>query len=133
MFKVLKLSVTTNLQKIVNRKNATQECIESRHLFFIKMCDASIDAKEKKKGEKVFRTKEERKQALKQRRQERKANKQVGFSNEILNQTQYYFENGCRKVYPYFFGWNTTAKERWFVAFIHFPLDFNVVFFLLIF
>ena len=31
-----------------------------------------------------------------------------------MKQTEYYFENGLRKVYPYYFGWNTTAKERWF-------------------
>ena len=58
-------------------------------------------------------SKEERKQMLKQRRQEKKAAKQVGFDNLMLNQTQYYFENGFRKVYPYYYGWNTTAKERW--------------------
>lgn len=58
-------------------------------------------------------TKEERKKALKQRRQLKKEHKGVGYSNVVLNQTSYYFENGLRKVYPYYFGWNTTAKERW--------------------
>ena len=58
-------------------------------------------------------TKEERKKALKQRRLLKKEHKGVGYSNVALNQTSYYFENGLRKVYPYYFGWNTTAKERW--------------------
>lgn len=81
------------------------------HIFF-KMSESIAESLEKRG--KIVRTKEERKQELKKRRQERKAVKQVGFSNLMLNQTQYYFENGFRKVYPYYFGWNTTAKERWF-------------------
>ena len=60
-------------------------------------------------------TKEERKKCLKERRQQKQAQKVVGFSdNDRLKQTSYYFENGLRKVYPYIFAWNTTAKERWF-------------------
>jgi hypothetical protein len=58
-------------------------------------------------------SKEERKRLLKERRQKKKEHKAVGIGNEILKQTDYYFENGLRKVYPYYFGWNTTAKERW--------------------
>lgn len=58
--------------------------------------------------------KEERKRNLKLRRQQKREHKEAGISNDILKQTQYYFENGLRKVYPYYFGWNTTAKERWF-------------------
>lgn len=64
-----------------------------------------------------YRSKEERKASLKQRRQERKALKQVGFHDKNLEETQYYFENGFRKVYPYFFRWNTTAKERWLILY----------------
>lgn len=59
-------------------------------------------------------TKEERKKLLKERRHVKKENKSVGITNDILHQTDYYFENGLRKVYPYYFGWNTTAKERWY-------------------
>lgn len=58
-------------------------------------------------------SKEERKRLLKERRQKKKEHKAVGIGHEILKQTDYYFENGLRKVYPYYFGWNTTAKERW--------------------
>lgn len=61
-------------------------------------------------------TKEERKQDRKARLALKQEKKAVGFhDNDTLKQTQYYFENDLRKVYPYFFGWNTTAKERWFV------------------
>lgn len=59
--------------------------------------------------------KAQRKRELKERRAKVKENKEVGFNlNESLKQTDYYFENGLRKVYPYLFYWNTTAKERWF-------------------
>ena len=58
--------------------------------------------------------KEERKANLKKRRQAKRENKAVGISNDIPQQTTYYFENGLRKVYPYYFGWHTTCKERWF-------------------
>jgi lysosomal alpha-mannosidase len=67
-----------------------------------------------KKSKKPKYDKEERKRMLKIRRQSKKEVKQVGFYDETLTQTDYYFENGLRKVYPYFFFWNTTAKERWF-------------------
>ncbi len=52
--------------------------------------------KQKKRQE----LKEERKANLKKRRQEKQANKSVGTSNENLDQSEYYFENGLRKVYP---------------------------------
>jgi len=54
--------------------------------------------------------KEERKRLLKLRRQAKKEGNSVGFYNETLKETDYYFENGLRKVYPYFFFWNTTVK-----------------------
>lgn len=70
-------------------------------------------------------TKEERKQDRKARLALKQEKKAVGFhDNETLKQTQYYFENDLRKVYPYFFGWNTTAKERWFVRNSNFYIDF---------
>ena len=72
----------------------------------------SLDQTEssEKKSKKHKYDKEERKRMLKLRRQSKKEVKQVGFYNETLTQTDYYFENGLRKVYPYFFFWNTTAK-----------------------
>ena len=55
--------------------------------------------------------KAQKKRELKERRAKAKETKEVGFNlNESLKQTDYYFENGLRKVYPYFFYWNTTAK-----------------------
>jgi len=36
-----------------------------------------------------------------------------GFSNERFNETSYYFENGLRKVYPYYFTFTTYTKGRW--------------------
>ncbi|XP_061189562.1 pseudouridylate synthase RPUSD2-like [Saccostrea echinata] len=32
----------------------------------------------------------------------------------IFNETEYYFENGLRKVYPYFYVFSTFVKGRWF-------------------
>lgn len=58
--------------------------------------------------------KEDRKNALKERRAKKKEHKEVGFSVDLLKQTEYYKENGLRKVYPYWFGWQTFVKERWF-------------------
>lgn len=64
--------------------------------------------------------KAEKKRKLKERRALAKETKEVGFNyNESLKQTDYYFESGLRKVYPYFFDWNTTAKERWFGRTLH--------------
>ncbi|VVC24117.1 Hypothetical protein CINCED_3A005436 [Cinara cedri] len=36
-----------------------------------------------------------------------------GTTNEKFNETSYYFENGLRKVYPYFFTFTTFTKGRW--------------------
>lgn len=85
------------------------------HIFFTKQKKMSASNPEsERKIKSKQETKDERRKALKQRRQQKKEHKEVGFSNDILKQTEYYFENGLRKVYPYYFGWNTTAKERWF-------------------
>ena len=32
---------------------------------------------------------------------------------DCINLTDYYFENGFRKVYPYYFIYGSWAKERW--------------------
>jgi hypothetical protein len=58
--------------------------------------------------------KEERKRKLKERRAVHQEKKEVGFPSEMLKQTDYYFENGLRKVYPYQYDWHTFVKERWF-------------------
>lgn len=41
-------------------------------------------------------------------------NPNPGFDKEIFAETDYYFENGLRKVYPYPYTFSTYAKERWF-------------------
>ncbi|KAK7498904.1 hypothetical protein BaRGS_00009996 [Batillaria attramentaria] len=37
-----------------------------------------------------------------------------GFNSDIFSETEYYFENGLRKVYPYHYTFSTYAKERWY-------------------
>jgi len=39
--------------------------------------------------------------------------KRPGFSEERYNETEYFFENGLRKVYPYYFTFTTFTKGRW--------------------
>jgi len=39
--------------------------------------------------------------------------KRPGFTDERFNETTYYFENGLRKVYPYYFTFTTFTKGRW--------------------
>jgi RluA family pseudouridine synthase len=36
-----------------------------------------------------------------------------GFTDERFNETSYYFDNGLRKVYPYYFTFTTYTKGRW--------------------
>jgi 23S rRNA-/tRNA-specific pseudouridylate synthase len=53
---------------------------------------------------------------LKKKRHENNLNKIVGVDPihcDKKEDTQYYFENGLRKVYPYDFTWTTNCKERW--------------------
>ncbi|XP_023319674.1 RNA pseudouridylate synthase domain-containing protein 2 [Eurytemora carolleeae] len=39
--------------------------------------------------------------------------KRPGFTDERFNETTYYFQNGLRKVYPYYFTFTTFTKGRW--------------------
>ncbi|XP_026844499.1 RNA pseudouridylate synthase domain-containing protein 2-like [Drosophila persimilis] len=39
--------------------------------------------------------------------------KRPGLTDEKYDETSYYFENGLRKVYPYFFTFTTFTKGRW--------------------
>ena len=55
----------------------------------------------------------DKKAKLKQKRLEAKSNRSVGLPIEELNLTDYYFENGLRKVYPYYHCFRTSVKERW--------------------
>lgn len=98
---------------ILEFKNHNMTEIPQLALDLASETDPTNDS-ELKKGKKPKFDKQERKIQLKIRRQAKKEVKPVGFYNETLTQTDYYFENGLRKVYPYFFFWNTTSKERWF-------------------
>ncbi|XP_041375381.1 RNA pseudouridylate synthase domain-containing protein 2-like [Gigantopelta aegis] len=40
-------------------------------------------------------------------------NTSPGFSADFYKETEYYFENGLRKVYPYYYTFTTYAKFRW--------------------
>ncbi|XP_034667167.1 RNA pseudouridylate synthase domain-containing protein 2 isoform X1 [Drosophila subobscura] len=40
-------------------------------------------------------------------------NKKLNLTDEKYDETSYYFENGLRKVYPYFFTFTTFTKGRW--------------------
>ncbi|XP_076449753.1 pseudouridylate synthase RPUSD2-like isoform X2 [Babylonia areolata] len=60
-----------------------------------------------------------RKEKLKEQRKAKRSgnltnNSSPGFDSELFGQTDYYFENGLRKVYPYHYTFSTYAKERWY-------------------
>ncbi|XP_043554237.1 RNA pseudouridylate synthase domain-containing protein 2 [Chiloscyllium plagiosum] len=42
-----------------------------------------------------------------------KKNLGISFGHQHFNETQYYFENGLRKVFPYYFDFQTYCKGRW--------------------
>ena len=94
--------------------NCIDSFISEKSYKFGKENDINSTVKSAQKHQTKLEMKEERKANLKIRRRAKKETKLAGFSDHDLNQTSYYFENGLRKVYPYNFGWNTTAKERWF-------------------
>jgi len=71
-------------------------------------------SKNQMKREKKFQDSVERKRLLKLRREETNSKKSVGYTGDLISHTDYYFENGLRKVKPYYFEWHTQAKERWF-------------------
>jgi lysosomal alpha-mannosidase len=95
-----------------NNASNEQQVQGQSHVFF------THPEKEKKFDKTRYASFQEAKEDRKRKHKERRANKQehkeVGFSNNLLKQTDYYFENGLRKVYPYWFGWTTWVKERWF-------------------
>lgn len=67
--------------------------------------NAFITKHQQKKKNKL-EYKAEQKRLLKLRRTQKKETKDVGFNfDDSLKQTDYYFENNLRKVYPYFFYW----------------------------
>lgn len=55
----------------------------------------------------------ERRKELKKLTKGLTKNKDPGFDNSLFSAAEYYFENGLRKVYPYYFTFSTFAKERW--------------------
>ncbi|KAL5022047.1 hypothetical protein ScPMuIL_001202 [Solemya velum] len=40
-------------------------------------------------------------------------NQDPGFGEDLFNETDYYFQNGLRKVYPYYYDFSTYVKKRW--------------------
>lgn len=40
-------------------------------------------------------------------------NKDPGFDKSLFDAAEYYFENGLRKVYPYYFTFSSYCKQRW--------------------
>ncbi|XP_050327877.1 pseudouridylate synthase RPUSD2-like [Bactrocera neohumeralis] len=72
--------------------------------------DLKIALPEKRKADNT-----EQVDALKKARLETKAlkAKRPGFSDDRYEETSYYFENGLRKVYPYYFTFTTFTKGRW--------------------
>ncbi|XP_014788872.1 pseudouridylate synthase RPUSD2 isoform X1 [Octopus bimaculoides] len=40
-------------------------------------------------------------------------NPRPGYGADVLNETEYYFENNLRKVYPYYYTFNSHVKGRW--------------------
>ncbi|XP_013420058.1 RNA pseudouridylate synthase domain-containing protein 2-like [Lingula anatina] len=59
-----------------------------------------------------------RREKYKEKEREKKKNKppkeQTCFTDTTLAETEYYFENGLRKLYPYYYTFNTWSKERWY-------------------
>nr|XP_014085618.1 RNA pseudouridylate synthase domain-containing protein 2 [Bactrocera oleae] len=72
--------------------------------------DLKVVLPEKRKADNT-----EQVEALKKARLETKAlkAKRPGFSDDRYEETSYYFENGLRKVYPYYFTFTTFTKGRW--------------------
>ncbi|PVD20891.1 hypothetical protein C0Q70_19054 [Pomacea canaliculata] len=57
---------------------------------------------------------QEKQKALRKSKRPFTRNTNPGFSKDVFSETDYYFENGLRKVYPYYFAFGTYAKERWY-------------------
>ncbi|XP_054729622.1 pseudouridylate synthase RPUSD2 [Anastrepha obliqua] len=81
-----------------------------RHTTTVNNLELKVGHPEKRKAEDVEQT-----EALKKARFETKAlkAKRPGFSDDRYDETSYYFENGLRKVYPYYFTFTTFTKGRW--------------------
>lgn len=55
----------------------------------------------------------QRRKELKQQNKGLTRNKDPGFDAQLFEQTDYYFENGLRKVYPYHYTFASYVKGRW--------------------
>lgn len=74
----------TAISASLNQGNESNEAV---------VVEKKLTRKEKKKQHS-----QERKDYLKKKREEFLANKSVGYQKTTLNETEYYFENGLRKV-----------------------------------
>ncbi|GFS21143.1 pseudouridine synthase [Elysia marginata] len=75
-----------------------------------------IDGTLSKRAQKRLARYQKHKEQLKQKRAEEKKLTQkddAGYSLDDFHESDYYFENGLRKVYPYTFTFATHAKGRW--------------------
>ncbi|XP_044759669.1 RNA pseudouridylate synthase domain-containing protein 2-like [Coccinella septempunctata] len=82
----------SNEMKCCEEQELTKNCAEKRR------ADEELTKKDLKKAK--LETK-----ALKAKR--------PGFTDDRYDETSYYFENGLRKVYPYYFTFTTFTKGRW--------------------
>ncbi|XP_004529442.1 RNA pseudouridylate synthase domain-containing protein 2-like [Ceratitis capitata] len=84
--------------------------VRNNHVAAVNNHESKVILPEKRKAENV-----EQVEALKKARLETKAlkAKRPGFSDDRYEETSYYFENGLRKVYPYYFTFTTFTKGRW--------------------
>lgn len=58
--------------------------------------------------------KEERKKIRLEKKRQERIGKDVDFNEDWLEESDYYEENGLRKVHPYYFTFAAYAKGRWF-------------------
>ncbi|XP_074646356.1 uncharacterized protein LOC141902498 [Tubulanus polymorphus] len=63
-----------------------------------------------RRAQKRLKRKEKRKAEMK----EHLKNENPGYGSEFFDETEYYLENGLRKVYPYYYTFSTYCKERWY-------------------
>jgi len=72
----------------------------------------SLSKRAAKRKHRIERLKIHQKEKKKKKRDAKPVGS-LNFTDECLNETEYYFENGLRKVYPYYFKFCTHTKGRW--------------------
>lgn len=92
-----------------------QEVEHSNETTTADQTDCALEAGQKRKSE-IDSSAEEPK--TKQPRRQKQQRRDDDFRKDDLSSVEYYFENGLRKVKPYFFVYRAYAKGRW----MHRPL-----------